>query len=287
MPLLVVALLSPIVMAPSCLSLVATELDLRHSPPTGVCSNTNTGAVDWFDRWLRPICCTALSALHGSSRVMWTRWRWFFTRRSAWSEMPVEAASLMMATSFSPAMNRFFSVMLSASVAPASFALSVRLHLPPWRTSRHFLPVISATIKDPPSWWMSSSSGLMGRRSVSTRSMNASWASASSSDHLLIKFKSCCFAVDAPAPFDSSSDAGPSPVDCSPTTTHFPSCNAFFAMRTVAGILPAISICSQNRWAVAHSCDFDTFATFGRTCGASMAWRAAGISRSQNATAAS
>lgn len=44
-----------------------------------------------------PNCCIALSALHGSSSVMWTLRRWFFTRRSACSEIPELAASEMMA----------------------------------------------------------------------------------------------------------------------------------------------------------------------------------------------
>ena len=54
-----------------------------------------------FARCERPICWIALSALHGSSSVMWTRLRWLVQRlwfRSAWSEIPLEAASEMMAT---------------------------------------------------------------------------------------------------------------------------------------------------------------------------------------------
>lgn len=44
-----------------------------------------------------PNCCIALSALQGSSSVMWTLRRWFFTRRSACREIPELAASEMMA----------------------------------------------------------------------------------------------------------------------------------------------------------------------------------------------
>lgn len=39
----------------------------------------------------------ALSALQGSSSVMWTLLLWFFTRRSACKEIPELAASEMMA----------------------------------------------------------------------------------------------------------------------------------------------------------------------------------------------
>lgn len=42
----------------------------------------------------------ALSALQGSSKVMWTRRLWFFTRLSACREIPELAASEMMATNW-------------------------------------------------------------------------------------------------------------------------------------------------------------------------------------------
>jgi hypothetical protein len=42
----------------------------------------------------------ALSALQGSSSVIWTLRHWFFTRLSACREMPELAASEMMATSW-------------------------------------------------------------------------------------------------------------------------------------------------------------------------------------------
>lgn len=45
-----------------------------------------------------PNCWTALSALHGISRVMWTRLFWFGTRLSAWREIPELAASDIIAT---------------------------------------------------------------------------------------------------------------------------------------------------------------------------------------------
>lgn len=44
-----------------------------------------------------PNCWMALSALQGSSSVMWTLLLWFFTRRSACKEIPELAASEMMA----------------------------------------------------------------------------------------------------------------------------------------------------------------------------------------------
>lgn len=42
----------------------------------------------------------ALSALQGSSKVMWTLRLWFFTRLSACREIPELAASEMMATNW-------------------------------------------------------------------------------------------------------------------------------------------------------------------------------------------
>lgn len=50
-----------------------------------------------------PNCWMARSALQGSSSVMCTRRRWFWTRRSAWRETPELEASEMMATSWGDA----------------------------------------------------------------------------------------------------------------------------------------------------------------------------------------
>ena len=46
-----------------------------------------------------PNCCMARSALQGNSNVMWTRRFWFFTRLSAWREIPELEASEIIATS--------------------------------------------------------------------------------------------------------------------------------------------------------------------------------------------
>lgn len=46
-----------------------------------------------------PNCCMARSALQGNSSVMWTRRFWFFTRLSAWREIPELEASEIIATS--------------------------------------------------------------------------------------------------------------------------------------------------------------------------------------------
>ena len=51
-----------------------------------------------------PNCCTAASALHASSSVMWQRLRWFFIFRLAWREIPELAASLMIAINFVPSL---------------------------------------------------------------------------------------------------------------------------------------------------------------------------------------
>lgn len=52
---------------------------------------SKSNCIDW------PNCWMALSALQGSSSVMWTLLLWFFTRRSACKEIPELAASEMMA----------------------------------------------------------------------------------------------------------------------------------------------------------------------------------------------
>jgi len=98
---------SPCVSAPRLSRRLTTAAQKRRSPPRGDTRSLYSGAETWFDRWDRPICWIVLSADQGSSSVMWTRRRWFLTRAafSAWSEMPDDAASEMMATSLRPAWN--------------------------------------------------------------------------------------------------------------------------------------------------------------------------------------
>ena len=117
-----VARRSPWVSAPKDSRRRATAQAKRFSPPTLEMRNLYSGAEDWFDRWDRPSCWMALSADQGSSSVRCTRRRWFGMRRSAWSEMPADAASEMMATSFSPSQKHFFSCMFCIS-SETPFAL--------------------------------------------------------------------------------------------------------------------------------------------------------------------
>ena len=56
---------------------------------------------------ISPNCCTARSALHGSSTVTWTRLRWLRALLSACREIPELAASLIMAIFFSPSIKRW------------------------------------------------------------------------------------------------------------------------------------------------------------------------------------
>lgn len=117
--------------------LATMEANLR-SPASSEMRKMYSGAETWLDRWVRPgdrggsqglpqwgrtkaraglgqgqgragypgegqgspNCWMARSALQGSSSVMWTRRRWFWTRRSAWRETPELEASEMMATSW-------------------------------------------------------------------------------------------------------------------------------------------------------------------------------------------
>ena len=98
----VAALRSPRVSAPRDWSLLATAAAKRRSPPRLVEHITYIGPDVWLLLWVRPSCWIALSALHGSSMVTWTLRRWFGSSLRAWREMPVDAASEMMATSFWP-----------------------------------------------------------------------------------------------------------------------------------------------------------------------------------------
>ena len=72
----------------------------------------------------------ALSALQGSSTVRCTLRRWFITSEEAWREIPVEAASDTMATSFLPFMNRAArqSNPSAAQVHPTSHSLGTFRH---------------------------------------------------------------------------------------------------------------------------------------------------------------
>ena len=87
----------------------------RCSPARSDMSSMYSGADVWFDLCVLPNCWMALSADHGSSSVMCTLRFLFLTLLSAWSEMPLDAASEMTATHFSPDMNLSFSARLSVS----------------------------------------------------------------------------------------------------------------------------------------------------------------------------
>lgn len=87
----------------------ATAAANLFSPPTLLVTSLYTGPVTWLDRWLLPSCWMALSADQGSSMVRCSRRRWLRAVREACSEMPVLAASLMMATSLEPSMKQSFS----------------------------------------------------------------------------------------------------------------------------------------------------------------------------------
>ena len=80
--------------------LSATWHTLSPRLTTGALSTPRT----WLERWLRPSCWMALSALQGSSQVKWTRRARLSASALACREMPVLAASDTMATSLSPFM---------------------------------------------------------------------------------------------------------------------------------------------------------------------------------------
>ena len=104
----------------------------------------------WFERCVRPNCCSILSADQASSSVMCSRWRVFAKRGSAWREMPDEAASEMIATRFVPPMKASFSAMLIWSCeTPFCARGSQRVPPAPSLTKRILRPVISATCSTP------------------------------------------------------------------------------------------------------------------------------------------
>merc|ERR1719186_7016 len=109
--LVLVLLLSPCVRAPKLSNLLATMLANLFSPCSAEMTKTYLGAVAWLERCVRPNCWMAESADQGSSMVMWTLLLWLATLLSACREMPVLAASEMIATFLIPDMNCFFSNM--------------------------------------------------------------------------------------------------------------------------------------------------------------------------------
>ena len=100
-----VALRSPCVRAPRLSKRFATMDANRRSPAKSEMRNMYSGAFTWLERCVRPNCCIALSALHGNSRVMCTLRIWFLARLSLCSDIPLLAASEIMATVFSPSIN--------------------------------------------------------------------------------------------------------------------------------------------------------------------------------------
>mmetsp|Transcript_95315 Transcript_95315/g.169219 ORF Transcript_95315/g.169219 Transcript_95315/m.169219 type:complete len:260 (+) Transcript_95315:1850-2629(+) len=165
------ACLSPLVMAPSCCIRRETAATKRCSPPTSVTSKRKEGAYNWLLRCTRPNCCTAFSADQGSSRISMTRFRADRLSLpspallSACSEMPALAASVMIATRFSPCWNACCSLRFTWSQRSPSLARFSRHAglLPEAFASRNLRPESSATFSCPPSCRRSWSRGLSGR----------------------------------------------------------------------------------------------------------------------------
>mmetsp|Transcript_21 Transcript_21/g.70 ORF Transcript_21/g.70 Transcript_21/m.70 type:complete len:207 (-) Transcript_21:252-872(-) len=138
----------------------------------------------------------ALSADQGSSRVMCKRRLVFLNRTSEWSEMPVDAASLMIATFLVPAMKNFFSCTFTLSRSSTSYECrswymnSLLSGL--MRTTLPLRPVISATLFGPP------------RRS--TRASNAEAGSSIA----LTSSRSCCWRFTSSVHSTSPSSSGKS-----------------------------------------------------------------------------
>mmetsp|Transcript_30996 Transcript_30996/g.67541 ORF Transcript_30996/g.67541 Transcript_30996/m.67541 type:complete len:282 (-) Transcript_30996:1127-1972(-) len=127
---------SPRVMAPRLRRRRVTAETKRASPARSVTTHVKLGGVTWLERCTRPSCCTALSAAQGSSRQIIRRGSGLdparCSRRSLCSEMPAEAASVMMANCFCP----FWKARCSAT-----FTESASFPVGPVRGSRRTSPV--------------------------------------------------------------------------------------------------------------------------------------------------
>mmetsp|Transcript_43963 Transcript_43963/g.133152 ORF Transcript_43963/g.133152 Transcript_43963/m.133152 type:complete len:432 (+) Transcript_43963:633-1928(+) len=184
---------SPRVIAPSCRRRRVTAETKRASPPRSLTRHVKAGGCIWLDRWTRPSCCTALSAAQGNSRLSIRLGRGAAppatSRRSLCSEMPADAASVMMATIFCPLWNARFSATFTESTTasspeapapapPLSLCRAERLRgcdltspVAGSRTWRWARPDISATASGPPSRSVSSSMGLGGSCRLRTRAL--------------------------------------------------------------------------------------------------------------------
>mmetsp|Transcript_8926 Transcript_8926/g.29614 ORF Transcript_8926/g.29614 Transcript_8926/m.29614 type:complete len:336 (+) Transcript_8926:3294-4301(+) len=214
---------------------------------------------------------------------MCSRWRVFAKRGSAWSEMPDEAASEMIATRFVPAMKASFSAMLIWSCeTPFCARASQRVPPAPSLTKRILRPVISATCSTP-KWPMTRSSALEGMSIASRRRSSAFWISTASSTtgcatnpKPLVRPPPSCGAPSArvvgrccsiseraiscgvetslsssrPARFSRSaaSLALASPVERRPMTTHFPCRNASSVSSIALRALIELRSCLKKDW---------------------------------------
>ena len=82
----------------------------------------------------RPNCWMALSALHGSSSVMWQRRRWLGTRRSAWGGGEVSEWGHALDATLGHKFHRPFNgvvLTLSVSPSPSVCAPTAALQQPP------------------------------------------------------------------------------------------------------------------------------------------------------------
>mmetsp|Transcript_35323 Transcript_35323/g.112960 ORF Transcript_35323/g.112960 Transcript_35323/m.112960 type:complete len:223 (+) Transcript_35323:1631-2299(+) len=218
---------------------------------------------------------------------MCSRWRVFAKRGSAWSEMPDEAASEMIATRFVPPIKASFSAMLIWSCeTPFCARASQRVPPAPSLTKRILRPVISATCSTP-KWPMTRSSALEGmsiasrRRSSLSRIWTASGtasgtAGCSSNSKPFVRpppsrgapsarvVGRCCsiseraiscgvetsLSSSRPARFSRSaaSLALASPVESRPMTTHFPCRSASSVSSIALRALIELSSCLKKDW---------------------------------------
>mmetsp|Transcript_20182 Transcript_20182/g.48411 ORF Transcript_20182/g.48411 Transcript_20182/m.48411 type:complete len:228 (-) Transcript_20182:1901-2584(-) len=193
---------------------------------------------------------------------MCSRLRVLGKRGSAWSEIPMDAASEMIATFFLPKRNSRFSRLFTWSWFTPGPARISRVVFPSLVTSRCFRPVISATFSGPKAETIRSSA-LPGMRdfmlsSLSRRSRLSASTSSLSSNARCFSSRSraiSCGVLTSPssslpnlASRSAASFAFASPVDIKPMTTHMSLRSASSASRMANLALIELSSCLKQFW---------------------------------------
>mmetsp|Transcript_13861 Transcript_13861/g.39450 ORF Transcript_13861/g.39450 Transcript_13861/m.39450 type:complete len:335 (-) Transcript_13861:896-1900(-) len=251
---------SPRVRAPSCCRRFATAEANLFSPAMLEFKIRKRGGTTWFERWLRPSCCTVLSALQANSKVMWALRLWLATDLSLCRLMPAEAASEMMQTSLSPLWKaRLSSTLTMSKVHASSRRMQVMAPVPGCRISLFRRPVISATCAGPPRLSMSVSRGFSGSSRALASARIACTLKLSFGRKSVITFSMMRAAGSTKASNSASSPrlarrpaTRASPVVCRPITTAWPDSRYSLAILMTSGTLAAVHSCLKKRCMAAN-----------------------------------